>query len=105
MNPTPDPLDPVLDRWEAPAHSRNLAPEVWRRIQEEEASRGPFSGFLDNLTRPSFAALFAACCVFLGLFLAEVRINHEQRRRGALLAQSYIQLIDPLLRSSTGGVP
>ena len=105
MTPTPDPLDPVLDRWKAPAHAPNLAPEVWRRIQEAEAARGPFSVFLENLTRPSYAALFAACCVFLGLFLAEVRINHEQRQRGALLARSYIQLIDPLLKASTGGVP
>jgi hypothetical protein len=28
-----------------------------------------------------------------------VRVNHQQREQSALLAQSYLQLIDPLLKA------
>jgi len=47
--------------------------------------------------RPSFAVMFVASCALLGLFLAEVRVNHRQRERSEQLARSYLQLIDPLL--------
>jgi len=50
------------------------------------------------LSRPPFAALFVACCALLGLFLAEVRVNRHEREQSALLARSYLQLIDPLLK-------
>jgi hypothetical protein len=107
MTPPPDPLDPILDRWETPADRMpSLAPAVWRRIQDAQSRPGLFSWLMDSLANPPVAVLFAACCVFLGLFLAEVRINREQRQRGALLARSYIQLIDPLLKSANeGGAP
>jgi len=42
-----------------------------------------------------FAALFVASCALLGLFLAEVRVNRQQRERSAEIARSYVQLIDP----------
>jgi hypothetical protein len=100
----PDPLDPLLDRWSGPAESApNLTPEIWRRIALTESSRREgFWGEIDGwLARPPFAALFVASCALLGLFLAEVRVNHEQREHSAQLARSYLQLIDPLLKANT----
>jgi hypothetical protein len=106
--PTPpdplDPLDPLLNRWAEPKEpAPNLAPEVWRRIALFENSRREAAGFWGEidawLSRPPFAVLFVTCCALLGLFLAEVRINHLQRERSALLARSYLQLIDPLLKA------
>jgi hypothetical protein len=43
--------------------------------------------------------MFVASCALLGLFLAEVRVNRQQRERSTQLARSYVQLIDPLIRS------
>lgn len=109
MSPIPpDPLDPLLDRWaETPEPSPRLASEVWRRIAEAEgathphAPQGFWAGVEAWFSRPSLAAMFVACCALLGLFLAEVRVNHLQRERSAQLARSYLQLIDPLLKGTT----
>ena len=103
MNPIPDPLDPLLERWTEPKESPvSLAPEVWRRIGLSEGRKGVFATFWADLdlwlSRPPFAILFVTCCALLGLFLAEVRVNRHQRERNALLARSYLQLIDPLLK-------
>ena len=105
MQNTSDPLDPLLDRWTEPrGPAPNLAPEVWRRIAEEEKRpRGIGAIWADIdawLSRPPFAALFVTCCALLGLFLAEVRVNRQQREQSALLARSYLQLIDPLLKAN-----
>jgi hypothetical protein len=99
-----DPLDPLLNRWSEPAEpAPNLTPEVWRRIALVETSREEpisFWGEIDVwLSRPPFAVLFVTCCALLGLFLAEVRVNHLQREHSAELARSYLQLIDPLLKA------
>jgi len=99
-----DPLDPLLDHWsETPEPSPRLASEVWRRIALAEQTAAENSGFWAGLeswfSRPPFAAMFVASCALLGLFLAELRINHEQSQRNTQLAQSYLQLIDPLLKS------
>jgi hypothetical protein len=104
MPTPPDPLDPLLDRWsEEPEPLPGLAPEVWRRIALAESARrrpGGFWGELDSLlSRPPFAALFVTSCALLGLFLAEVRLNRQQREHSAELARSYLQLIDPLLKA------
>jgi len=102
--PTPhDPLDPLLDRWaDVPAPPADLSAEVWRRIaQHEETLHGPegfWSGLDAWMSRPPFAALFITSCALLGLFLAEVRINRQQRDQSTELARSYVQLIDPLLK-------
>ncbi len=97
----PDPLDPLLDRWTEP-HERapNVAPEVWRRIAHLESSRreGAWSDIFGWLSRPPFAVMFVASCALLGLFLAEVRVNREQREHSSQLARSYLLLIDPLLK-------
>lgn len=103
-SPTPDPLDPLLDRWsETPEPSSRLTSEVWRRIAlAEERAHVPvgFWGGIESwFSRPPFAAMFVASCALLGLFLAEVRVNHQQRERNTQLARSYLQLIDPLLKS------
>jgi hypothetical protein len=99
-----DPLDPLLDRWTGPADpSPSLAPEVWRRIaltgQGANESGGLWASVDAWLSRPPFAVLFVTCCALLGLFLAEVRVNRLQRERSVLLARSYLQLIDPLLKA------
>ncbi len=99
-----DPLDPLLDSWKEPDESHpNLAPEVWRRIEKAEKSRGEgfWAGIDAWLARPPFAVLFVVSCALLGLFVAEVRVNREQRAHSAQLARSYLQLIDPLLKADT----
>ncbi|HEY1793288.1 MAG TPA: hypothetical protein VGG34_10240 [Opitutaceae bacterium] len=105
MKPPSDPLDSLLDRWEDPADkSRSLAPEVWRRLDRFPA-RGPLgllTRLLETLGRPPVAAMFVACCAILGLYLAEVRINRQQREESSQLARSYLQLIDPLLKADVG---
>jgi hypothetical protein len=100
----PDPLDPLLDSWKEPDDPQpNLAPEVWRRIELAEKSRnvGIWAGIDAWLTRPPFAVLFVVSCALLGLFMAEVRVNQEQREHSAQLARSYLQLIDPLVKADT----
>ncbi len=100
MTPPPDPLDPWLDAWRAPGPTPSLAPEVWRRVAaQENETRGLWATMDEWLSRPPFAVLFITCCALFGLFLAEVRVNHDQRAHGAQLAHSYLQLIDPLLRT------
>jgi len=104
MSTPPDPLDRLLNRWDEPGKGApNLSSEVWRRIAQDARKPkgvGAWWGEIDAwLSRPPFAALFVACCALLGLFLAEVRVNHQQREQSALLARSYLQLIDPLLKA------
>jgi hypothetical protein len=102
MNPPPDPLDPLLDRWDrTPEPPPRLAAEVWCRIartEEEPAAPAPWWASIEAwFARPPFAVLFLASCALLGLFLAEVRLNRLENERSAQLARSYLQLIDPLL--------
>jgi hypothetical protein len=104
MPNNPDPLDPLLDHWsETPDPSPRLASEVWRRIALAEETTHQTQGFWAGIeawfARPPFAAMFVALCALLGLFLAEVRVNHQQRERSTQLARSYLQLIDPLLKT------
>lgn len=104
MPTPPDPLDPLLDRWtESGEPAPNLAPEVWRRVMLAES--GGRDGFWAEiagwLSRPPFAAMFVASCALLGLFLAEVRVNREQREHSSQLARNYLQLIDPLLKTDS----
>jgi anti-sigma-K factor RskA len=101
--PPSDPIDPLLDQWTRTAEpSPKLTSEVWRRIALAEASPEPRRGLWSQLdawfSKPAFAAMFVTCCALLGLFLAEVRLNQEQRDRSAQLARSYLLLIDPLLK-------
>ncbi len=102
MNPPPDPLDHLLNRWsETPEPPGRLTQEVWQRIAlAEGAAAKPLRwGTVVEawFARPPFAVMFVATCAVIGLFLAEVRVNHLQRERNEQLARSYLQLIDPLL--------
>lgn len=102
MNTPPDPLDPLLDRWsDMPEPPPRLSAEVWHRIAltegEPDQSAGWWAAVETWFARPPFAVMFIACCALLGLFLAEVRVSHQQSERSAQLARSYLQLIDPLL--------
>src|SRR5689334_12886183 len=105
MPTPPDPLDPLLDRWRdaAPPPMDSVGPEVWRRIAAVETGPNPnfVARLLSELARPAFAVTFAAACVLLGLFLAEVRVSRLQRERNAQMAKSYLQLIDPLLGNTS----
>jgi len=103
METPPDPLDPILDRWEAPGPPPQMGAEVWRRIALAEGARrdaGWWASLDAWLARPPFAVLFLACCALLGLFLAEVRVNRAQRQHNTQLVRSYLQLIDPLLKAA-----
>lgn len=103
MKPPPDPIDPLLNRWsEMPEPPPHLSVEVWQRIAvAEETARRASTGWWAMIeawfARPPFAVMFVASCALLGLFIAEVRLNHIQRERGEQLARSYLQLIDPLM--------
>lgn len=102
MNPPPDPLDTLLDRWSPPPEPRpRLAAEVWQRIALAEGSPRQSTGWWLTVeawfARPPFALMFITSCALLGLFLAELRVNHAQRERSEQLARSYLQLIDPLM--------
>jgi hypothetical protein len=102
MNQPPDPLDPLLDRWsDPPEPSPRLSVDVWQRVALAEGAPGAAAGWRAVIeawfARPSFTVMFVASCALLGLFLAEIRVNHHQRERSEQLARSYLQLIDPLL--------
>ena len=108
MSTPPDPLDSLLDRWrEAPPPTDSLAPEVWKRIATTEVAPHPgvFGRIVLEFSRPAFAVTFAAACVLLGLFLAEVRVSRLQNERNTQLAKSYLRLIDPLLTVDANSNP
>jgi hypothetical protein len=101
MQPPTDPLDTLLDRWgqSTPPPDR-LEPEVWRRIavaDNPDVAPGTLARIKAMFARPSFTIAFAAACILLGLFLAELRISHQQAQHNLQLVQSYLRLVDPLL--------
>lgn len=95
-----DPLNKLLDQWKVEPRERSLASEVWRELERRDALSRRIS-LLDRLeavfARPSFSIVFVISCVLLGLFLAEIRVARVQSARSTALAQSYIELINPLL--------
>ena len=103
MNPLPDPLDPLLDRWsETPEPSPRLTANVWQQIALNAGKNKTVDIWATLeawLGRPAFAIGFVTACALLGLFLAEIRVSHMQRERSAQLARSYLLLIDPLLNA------
>ena|SRR5579859_7856163 len=104
MPSSPDPLDPLLDRWAEPASPPPLASEVWRRIAVAETPVKP-AGLAARIeswfASPPFATAFVVSCVLLGVFLAELRLLQQQRQSHAQLARNYLQLIDPLLQEQS----
>ena len=106
MSTIPDPLDPLLDRWsKIPEPRARFSADVWQRIARAEPASGAPATWRVTVeawfTRLSFVVMFVASCALLGLFLAELRVNHRQRERNDQLARSYLQLIDPLLTAQT----
>lgn len=104
MNTLPDPLDPLLDRWnQVPEPPPRLAANVWQRIatQQDSGSQGWRNVLETWFGRPSFAVSFVVACAVIGLLAAEMRVSHLQRERSAQLARSYLLLIDPLLNTTS----
>ncbi|HEY3757772.1 MAG TPA: hypothetical protein VGL42_16580 [Opitutaceae bacterium] len=108
MTPEPDPLDRLLDRLrDFPEPPGNLKADVRYQIarrSERPAKPGLLGGFDAVFGRPSFAIVFVAACVFLGMFLAEVRLERLNAERGTKIAQSYLRLIDPLMEAKAGKI-
>lgn len=103
MQPPPDPLDTLLERWRAvaPPLDRSVGPEVRRRLGAAQAARaGRWARLEAVFAQRSFAAAFVTACVLLGLFLAEMRLSRLHADRNAELARSYMRLIDPLLENA-----
>ena len=99
-----DPLDHLLDRWvDTPAPAEHLAAEVWRRISTagEPEKTGWLARINEAFARPSFAVAFVAACMLFGLFLAEIRLSRLQVDYNTRLMQSYLRLIDPLLKTAS----
>jgi hypothetical protein len=100
MNSKRDPLDQLLDEWRVETTETRLAGRVWNEIERRNLHTSE-AGFLRRLetvfARPSFCVAFVLSCVLLGLVLAEVRVAKIQSARSTTLAQSYLQLVNPLL--------
>ena len=104
MHTSPDPLDPLLERWRAapPPLAAPVAPEVWRRIhatQVVDRRTGWWARLETAFAQPSFAVAFVTACMLFGLFLAEMRLSRLQAERNAQLARSYVRLVAPLLEN------
>ena len=105
MKSKPDPIDELLDSWEIEQieHPR-LSQRVWSRVASEDGESPVLPGFFklvqSILGRPIYAAAFVVGCVLFGLLLAEVRVSQQHAQRGAQLAESYKQVIDPLLKDT-----
>jgi len=107
MSPTSDPLDAAVHalREATPPQPESVQQEVWRRIAHAEPTPSPsvlpwWRRLEAAFAHPAFATAFVAACLLLGLFLAEVRLNHLHRERTVSLERSYLQLIDPLLNAT-----
>lgn len=95
-----DPIDPLLDRWSETPRKPELKSEVWRRIavlEAEQEAPGFWASIEAVFRRPSFSFTFVVACTLAGLFAAEIRLTHLHQRRSTQFAQSYLQLIDPLI--------
>lgn len=99
-----DPLDDLLDQLgkRTPPLSNSLVPDMWRRVRSTQLDRP--NGWWDRVhvafARPSFAVAFVAACILLGLFLAEIRRSHRQTEYNLELTESYLRLVDPLLKAA-----
>lgn len=98
-------LDRALDCWKDVEidHGR-LNARVWSRIASEESEPAALPNFISLvqslLSRPVYAAAFVVTCVLGGLLLAELRVAQHQVERGNQLAESYKQVIDPLIKDT-----
>ena len=110
MNP-PDPLDDLISSWqESTAAQPGLRRRVWQRIEAVEA-RPPaaqvafWTEAFAALFRQRTAVAWVLLCIGLGLVSAEMRATRVQPAEIARFATTYLQVINPLLRSTGGGPP
>ncbi|MBK1880585.1 hypothetical protein [Pelagicoccus mobilis] len=98
-------LDEALGLWDEVKvdHSR-LSSRVWARVANEEREPTTLPTFFrlvqSLLVRPVYAAVFVVSCVLGGLLLAELRVVKMESDRHEQLAESYKQVIDPLLKNT-----
>lgn len=81
-----------------------LRGRVWSRIANEDKEPAALPSFFrlvqGILSRPIYATVFVLACVLGGLLLAELRVVHLQAERNGQLAESYKQVIDPLIKNT-----
>lgn len=98
-------LDQALELWEDVEidHPR-LNARVWARVANEDREPAALPNFFrlvqSILSRPVYAAAFVAVCILGGLLFAELRVAQQQVERGEQLAESYKQVIDPLIKDT-----
>lgn len=98
-------LDRALELWKDAdvAHAR-LKARVWSRIANEDREPAALPSFFrlaqSILSRPAYATAFVAACVLGGLLLAELRVAQREAQRNHQLAESYKQVIDPLIKDT-----
>lgn len=98
-------LDQALDLWQdVDIDHPRLNARVWARVANEDAEPTALPSFFrlvqSILSRPAYAAVFVVACVLGGLLLAELRVSQRQVERGEQLANSYKQVIDPLIKDT-----
>jgi hypothetical protein len=107
----PDPLDDLISAWREPTAAQpDLRRRVWQRIDAAEshpsAARPAFwLETLGALFRQRTAVAWVVVCVVLGVVSAEIRATRVQPAEIARVATTYLQIINPLLRTTSGGPP
>ncbi len=98
-------LDVALELWkDVEIEHPRLNARVWARVANEDREQAALPSFFrlaqSILNRPAYAAAFVVVCVLGGLLLAELRVAQRQVERGERLAESYKQVIDPLIKDT-----
>lgn len=112
MHPSePDPLDRLAAEWREPAPPNPaLRRQVWARIAAAEQHQPTrrvtaWLAELRALLRQPATAGFVILCVVLGLLSAELRATRTPLQDVGRVATTYLQAINPLLRSDAGPTP
>ncbi|EDY81882.1 hypothetical protein VDG1235_1502 [Verrucomicrobiia bacterium DG1235] len=98
-------LDEALELWkDVKVDHPRLNSRVWARVANEDKEPAALPNFLNLvqsiLSRPMYASAFVVACILGGLLLAELRVAQQQVERGNQLAESYKQVIDPLIKDT-----
>ena len=107
----PDPLDDLISAWREPSAAQpELRRHVWQRVEAAEARQpaarlGFWTEMLTAIFRQRTAIAWVVVCIVLGLVSAEIRATRVQPAEIARVATTYLQIINPLLRTSSGGPP
>lgn len=104
-----DDLDALLKQWdEEPPLNENLKNKVWMRVASANSQQTFFKRILTQIElafrKPLVAAAFLGICVAFGLLIGDLRVNQIKQDHMAVLAQQYINLIEPTNDLSTKGV-